>query len=214
MEPESVDSYRWHDAALSPCHEYLLPSLISALNAFSDSQKATELRVFDLGCGNGSVANVLSQRGCDVTGIDISEEGIRIANARWPNLKLFRRSVYDPLYKEYGQFPVVISLEVVEHLYSPRRFAGELYNLCEPNGVAIISTPFHGYMKNVALAVTGSMDNHFTALWDHGHIKFWSKRTITTLLRDAGFRIERVMYAGRCWPIYKSMIILARKSSH
>jgi hypothetical protein len=46
--------------------------------------------------------------------------------------------------------------------------------LLSPGGVAFISTPNHGYLKTLALAVTGKMDAHFTASWDGGHIKFFS----------------------------------------
>jgi predicted HicB family RNase H-like nuclease len=52
----------------------------------------------------------------------------------------------------------------------------------------VISTPYHGYWKNLMLALTGKMDAHFTALWDHGHIKFWSMRTLGELLREGGVR--------------------------
>jgi 2-polyprenyl-6-hydroxyphenyl methylase/3-demethylubiquinone-9 3-methyltransferase len=38
---------------------------------------------------------------------------------------------------------------------------------------SVISTPFHGYWKNIALAVSGKFDDHFTALWNGGHIKFF-----------------------------------------
>ena len=61
------------------------------------------------------------------------------------------------------------------------------------------------------MALTGKMDAHFTALWDHGHIKFWSMHTLGELLREAGFvdiRFERV---GRVPALAKSMIALARK---
>lgn len=61
------------------------------------------------------------------------------------------------------------------------------------------------------MALTGKMDAHFTALWDHGHIKFWSMRTLSELLREAGFvdiRFERV---GRVPALAKSMIAVARK---
>ena len=43
-------------------------------------------------------------------------------------------------------------------------------------------SPNHGYLKNLSLAILGKMDQPFTALWDHGHIKFWSMPTLTTLL--------------------------------
>jgi 2-polyprenyl-6-hydroxyphenyl methylase/3-demethylubiquinone-9 3-methyltransferase len=55
------------------------------------------------------------------------------------------------------------------------------------------------------------MDAHFTALWDHGHIKFWSVRTVTALCREAGFLDVSVVRVGRVPPLAKSMIVIARK---
>ncbi len=81
----------------------------------------------------------------------------------------------------------MISLEVVEHLYFPRKFARTVYDLLEPGGTAIISTPYHGYWKNLVMALTGTMDAHFTALWDHGHIKFWSITLTLQCLRKFRF---------------------------
>ena len=77
--------------------------------------------------------------------------------------------------------------------------------------MAIISTPYHGYWKNLALALSGRMDAHFTALWDHGHIKFWSRRTLGDLLREAGFVDIRFWRVGRVPALAKSMIVMARK---
>lgn len=75
----------------------------------------------------------------------------------------------------------------------------------------MVSTPYHGYWKNLALALTGRMDSHFTALWDHGHIKFWSKRTLDELLREAGFVEVEFLRLGRVPPLAKSMMALAKK---
>ena len=47
--------------------------------------------------------------------------------------------------------------------------------------------PHHGNLKNCAFALSGKLDAHFSALWDGGHIKFWSRRTLTALLQEAGF---------------------------
>ena len=107
---------------------------------------------------------VLHGDGWDVSGVDPSKEGISAAKFCHPALNLEQGSAYDDLAGLYGQFPVVINLEVVEHVYAPRDFAKTLFNLVEAGGMAIISTPYHGYLKNLALAVTGKMDQHFTAL--------------------------------------------------
>lgn len=100
---------------------------------------------------------------------------------------------------------------MVEHVYAPRDYAKTLFDLVEPGGMALVSTPYHGYWKNLALALGGKMDSHFTALWDHGHIKFWSVHTLGELLRDAGFEEPRFLRVGRMPPLAKSMIAIARK---
>lgn len=73
----------------------------------------------------------------------------------------------------------------------------------------IISTPYHGYVKNLVLAVTGKLDNHFSALWDGGHIKFWSKKTLYRLLQEQDFEIEFFLGVGRLPLLWKSMLVKA-----
>ena len=186
-----------------------MPSVLRLLSTVKITDE--EKHLFELGCGNGSVANEITQFGWDVTGVDPSKEGIKNAQSTYPHLKLKIGSAYDNLGDKYGKFPVVLSLEVKEHVYDPRHYARTVFELLESGGIAIISTPYHGYWKNLALAITGNMDRHYTALWDHGHIKFWSIDTLSKLLREIGFvdlRFERV---GRISPLAKSMIAIARR---
>lgn len=110
-----------------------------------------------------------------------------------------------------GKVRYVISLEVVEHIFLPRNFARNCYGFLKPGGRLILSTPYHGYLKNLALALTGALDKHFTALWDFGHIKFWSRRTLTALLTEQGFEDIRFQGAGRVPWLWKSMVLCARK---
>jgi 2-polyprenyl-3-methyl-5-hydroxy-6-metoxy-1,4-benzoquinol methylase len=164
-----------------------------------------------LGCGNGSGAAMLARAGWNVTGVDPSVEGISLANKMYPDLALHLGSAYDDLAAKYGRYPVSISLEVVEHVYDPRKYACTLYGLLAAGGVAIISTPYHGYWKNLALAITGKTDAHYTALWDNGHIKFWSIKTLTSLLEEAGFEDIHFLRVGRIPLLAKSMVAIARK---
>lgn len=207
---EGRQDYGYREAGLGWSHNYLLPKVFELLNA--KGNRAVPTRIFELGCGNGSVANALHQLGFQVQGIDYSESGIRVAREHYPQLNLNVGSVYDDLAGEYGKFPFVLSLEVVEHLFFPRKFAKTAYDLLEDGGTAIISTPYHGYWKNLALALTGKMDAHFTALWDGGHIKFWSVQSMTILLKEAGFEDIRFYRVGRIPVLAKSMIVVAKKS--
>ena len=75
----------------------------------------------------------------------------------------------------------------------------------------MLSTPYHGYLKNLALAVVGKWDRHLTALWPGGHVKFFSIATLRTLLLEAGFNDIRFIRVGRLPPLAKSMIAVVRK---
>jgi len=209
MSDVDISGYCYATHDLNQSHDILLPAVLSLLD--ESNLSSGDRRLFELGCGNGSIANALSKHGWSVTGVDPSEEGIKQARAAYPDLNLANGSAYDDLAGVYGRFPVVLSLEVVEHVYAPRRYARTVFDLLEGGGTAIISTPYHGYWKNLALALSGRMDRHFTALWDHGHIKFWSMVTLGELLREAGFEAVRFVRVGRVPALAKSMIAIARR---
>ncbi len=200
-------SYHYATAAHDDHHAYLLPAVEQALAAVPLAEK----RLFDLGCGNGSVAAHFAERGFQAVGVDPSAKGIEIGRKAFPNVELHQGSAYEDLAAVHGQFPVVISLEVIEHLYSPRPYAATLFDLLEPGGVALVSTPYHGYVKNLALALAGKWEAHLMPLWDHGHIKFWSVNTLGTLLHKAGFEGIYFKRVGRIPALAKSMIAVARR---
>lgn len=202
--------YRYHDTCPTFANAYLWPVLQRFLTRrFAASRN--DLRAFDLGCGSGATSNFLHELGFDVVGIDLSESGIALARSAFPNCRFDVASAYDDLASFYGHFDVVVSLEVVEHVYDPRKYAGRVFELLKPGAPCIISTPYHGYLKNVALAVSGKLDKHFTALWDGGHIKFWSIDTLGQLLTEAGFRDVQFERVGRIAPLAKSMIATATR---
>jgi 2-polyprenyl-3-methyl-5-hydroxy-6-metoxy-1,4-benzoquinol methylase len=210
MKAADISGYRYLDSECGRVHSYLLPTIEKACRDFGIKTSTA----FDLGCGNGSVAEWLQKKGFVVSGVDPSTAGIAAANAAYPSLNLKVGSAYDPLHESFGTFPLVVSLEVVEHVYAPREYASCVSNLLSPNGYALISTPYHGYLKNLAIALAGGMDKHFTALWDHGHIKFWSPKTLTQLLTESGLQVVRVYRVGRITQLAKSMLVVARKPDH
>jgi 2-polyprenyl-6-hydroxyphenyl methylase/3-demethylubiquinone-9 3-methyltransferase len=159
------------------------------------------------------MCNVLSTLDFDVTGVDISESGIANAQKAYPHAKFCLGSVYDDLATQYGTFPLVVSLEVIEHCIDPRAFVKTFLSLIAPGGIGFLSTPYHGYVKNLALAVTGRLDRHFTALWTGGHIKFFSVETLGQLLKEAGAKEIRFVRVGRIPSLAKSMIAIVQNSN-
>jgi len=200
-----LSSYRYGSAGRGYAHAYLLPAVQSALSAISSR------RIFEIGCGSGYIANCLAALGYEVIATDPSEEGIRFARETYTLPRFHQTDAYEPLADRFGRFPAVISLEVVEHVMWPRKFIATCRDLLEPNGTLILSTPYHGWLKNVAIAVSGNFDKHVDPLWDGGHIKFWSERTLAALLTEAGFRDLQFVRVGRIAPLAKSMIAIARR---
>ena len=108
------------------------------------------------------------------------------------------------------QFDTIISTEVIEHLYDPEGFINFCKQALTANGELIISTPYHGYLKNLALSLFNKWDTHLDPMWHGGHIKLWSKNTLSRALTDAGFTLTAFKGCGRVPYFWKSMIIKAK----
>lgn len=184
--------YKSYEGAPDPPHQPLyLNKVLGSLR--TDTQVR---RVLDAGCGDGNFAESLAAEGYEVYGIDLSESGIRIAQDR--RVGTFKvSSLYESFLAPFSGltgFDAIVSVEVIEHLYSPRVFVAEAMKSLRPGGLLIVTTPYWGYLKNIVLALTNRTDNYLTALWDGGHIKHWSRKTLTALMVEQGFEV--VSFAG------------------
>lgn len=185
---------------------YLHDALLTMLN------KDTNRCILDLGCGNGHFVSYLVKQGYDAYGTDASENGIAIAKKEYPGRFFLQDLSTDKLPVELQKlkFDTIVSTEVIEHLYNPDGFIEFCKNVLQKHDELIISTPYHGYWKNLLLAILDKWDSHHDPTWHGGHIKFWSKKTLTKLLTDKGFTVTEFKGCGRAPYFWKSMIIKAR----
>lgn len=194
-------------------HAYLVSPLLEMLAALQKTGNCKKLRVLDLGCGNGSLTHVIAQHGCEVIGVDTSAPGIAIARQSFPECEFIQADIYElPDPEMVASFDVVLAIEVIEHLLYPKEIARAARKCLKPGGRLIISTPYHGYLKNLLLAISGRLDKHFTVLWDNGHIKFFSVATLTTLLEKEGYTDIKFRFAGRLPYLWKSMLCSSKFS--
>jgi len=202
-------SYTYSAANSEASHQHLYPSVSRFLKNVSPGSV-----VMDAGCGNGSFIALFQDRNWQLHGSDLSTTGIEVARKTFPNINFFLadgQTLYRDFLATVGQVDVVISTEVIEHLYDPRGFLRNCCDLLRPGGTIVLTTPYHGYLKNLLLAITGKMDQHFTVLWDHGHIKFWSRKTLTQALQEAGFTNIEFAGSGRIPYVWMSMVLKATK---
>jgi 2-polyprenyl-6-hydroxyphenyl methylase/3-demethylubiquinone-9 3-methyltransferase len=154
-----------------------------------------------------------ADQGFELHGIDASGSGILQAKNQNTSITFHLADVAGtlPAGLPAESFDALICTEVIEHVFAPRNAIRNAYELLKPGGQMLMTTPYHGYLKNLSLAVTGRMDQHFTVLWDFGHIKFWSKATLSVILEEAGFRKLRFSGVGRLPGLWKSMVFTCQK---
>lgn len=169
--------------------------------------------VCDLGCGNGYLAGLLARNGYELTGVDASQSGIAIARGRYGSTATFLEARIDEsLPAALGSnFDAVVSSDVIEHLYRPRELPRCAARLLRSGGWLIIGTPYHGYLKNLALSILNRWDAHHGVDREGGHIKFFSVDTLSQLIESEGFSTRRFAYHGRVAWLWKNMVCIAKK---
>lgn len=129
-----LTSYSYSDALCHTHHKYLDGYVLEILAQLS--WPAGKRRVFELGCGNGAFAKVMTDHGYAVTAIDTSIGGIQLAKLSFPGIAFDTES--DNIREKFGKFNAVVNLEVVEHIFEPWKYIATLYELLEDGGSAII----------------------------------------------------------------------------
>jgi len=200
--------YGFHDCAPSHMHRYFLPPIFELCG-----KVCAGMRVLDVGCGNGHTVGEFLRRGCRVVGVDLSESGIKLARETYPAARFEIQKADTNLLSRLSEepFDFIVSTEVVEHLYAPRAFAQGCFAALKPGGRFICTTPYHGYLKNLLIALMGKWDSHANPLWDGGHIKLWSRHTLTRLFVETGFTNIRFRGAGRLPWLWMTMVMSGDK---
>ena len=169
---------------------------------------AGRLRLLDYGCERGAATAVFAEAGHEVVGVDISEEALAIAQRRAPgaSFQVVESEREIPLPDQ--SFDVCYCAEVVEHLFVIEGFLAEVHRLLADDGLFLLTTPYHGWLKNL-LVITFFFDRHFDIYG--GHIRFFSRQSLTAALVKAGFVVEHFEGIGRFWPVWKTMFVVGRK---
>jgi len=208
MSDDTVKDYGWESAERPNSCGYLAPQILHTLKDLD------VIRVLDLGCGNGSLCAELSSNGYQCAGVEIDSGGVEIAKSNYPAISFYNYGVQDDpaeLLAQEEPFDVVVSTEVVEHLYSPHQLPIYAARVLKDDGYLLVTTPYHGFIKNLLLSLFNHWDRHHTAMWHGGHIKFWSRNTLTQLLEENGFAVVSFSGLGRVPYLWKSMVLVAKK---
>jgi len=167
----------------------------------------------EIGCGDGFFSAALAERGCTVTGIDLSAEGIAKAQRRVPAAKFLQHDLANPLPFADKVFEVIWCSEVLEHLFAPLSVLEQAYRVLRPGGRMLITVPYHGLLKNLGIALF-AFDRHYDPTYPH--IRFYTKQTLSGLVRRAGLDPYVITTCGsslglRDWLVPTNILLAARK---
>lgn len=165
--------------------------------------------VLDAGCGNGDFSNFLAGLGYQVTGVDVSGTVTRRNRYTYPHIRFSVASLDEGLPFDHESFAAAWSSEVMEHLFDIHTALAELNRVLQPGGVLVLTTPYHGLVKNIVIALS-RFDHHYNPYLSH--IRFFSRRTLAYCLERAGFTVKKSTGVGRFYPMWRSSFVVARKT--
>ncbi len=189
-------------------HNYLIKSVENIIKI----ENTSNIELLDIGCGNGYLTQKISKFFKHSTGIDLSRTGIEKAQKLKSDKLEFKNIGLEEIINQGKKFKFITSFEVIEHQYLPDDFLNQINKILTDDGKLLISTPYHGYFKNLLINLLGKHDYHYNPLWRHGHIKFFSIKTLTNLLKKCNLKVVKKKFSGRFYPLSNSMIFLIKKS--
>lgn len=150
------------------------------------------LKVIDVGCGGGLLAEPLTRMGATVTGIDATDKTVEIARAHAAQSGLaidYQTVTVEQMAAAGERFDAVISLEVVEHVTDPSAFVQALCQITRPGGALVLST-INRTPKAFAFGIVGA---EYIMRWlprgTHQWRKFVRPSELSRGLRQGGARV-------------------------
>ena len=157
LEKFSQLAHRWWDpqGEFRPLHE-INPLRLQWIAERAPLEGSAAL---DVGCGGGILAESLARRGARVTGIDLAEKPLKVAQLHLLESRLEVRyelaSAEDYAARHAGGFDLLTCMEMLEHVPDPASAVAACARLLRPGGRAIFST-INRNPKSYLFAVIGA----------------------------------------------------------
>ncbi|WP_299281557.1 bifunctional 2-polyprenyl-6-hydroxyphenol methylase/3-demethylubiquinol 3-O-methyltransferase UbiG [uncultured Tateyamaria sp.] len=176
---------------LNPCRLDYITSQIAAEfdRDLTTANPFAGLRILDIGCGGGLLAEPMARLGADVVGADAAERNIPVAqvHAEQSGLKIdYRHTTAEDMASAGEQFDAVMNMEVVEHVADPLSYLTACHDLLKPGGLHVCST-INRNPKSYMMAIIGA---EHVMRWlpkgTHEWSKFITPDELFDLMRNAG----------------------------
>jgi 2-polyprenyl-6-hydroxyphenyl methylase/3-demethylubiquinone-9 3-methyltransferase len=194
LEKFSELAHRWWDpnSEFKPLHE-INPLRLRWIDGIAH---LAGKRVLDVGCGGGILSEAMAGLGAEVTGIDLSERALQVAQLHLLESKAgvtYRGVSVEALAEEApASFDVVTCMEVLEHVPEPARHVAACTQLLKPGGRAFFAT-INRNAKAFLFAIVGAeYVLNLLPRGTHEYAKFIRPSELTAWCRDAGLNIDHI----------------------
>lgn len=154
-----------------------------------------QVRLLDVGCGGGVLAEEFARLGCKVTGIDVSAESLDVAraHARSENLSIdYQVGSATELPFDGGSFEVVSCCDLLEHVPRWERVIAEVERVLTPGGLFLFDTINRTPQSKFSF-IFGLQEWSFTRLFPrdtHVWEMFITPKELTDVLEKHGMRVK------------------------
>ncbi len=196
-DPQEVQKFsdlahRWWDptSEFRPLHE-INPLRLQWING---RLPLSGKKVLDIGCGGGILSESMARLGASVTGIDLSDKALKVADLHSLEsgvaVRYEKIAAEDMAAREAGQFDVVTCMEMLEHVPDPAAIVAACAALVRPGGKIFFST-LNRNPKSYLFAVLGA--EYLLRLLPkgtHDYAKFITPAELSQFARNAGLEVE------------------------
>jgi 2-polyprenyl-6-hydroxyphenyl methylase/3-demethylubiquinone-9 3-methyltransferase len=191
-------AHRWWDptSEFRPLHE-INPLRLEWINARAP---LAGKNVIDIGCGGGILSESMARKGAKVTGIDLSEKALKVADLHSLESGVQVRyqlvAAEEMAAREAGQYDVVTCMEMLEHVPDPAAIVQAAATLVKPGGKVFFST-LNRNPKSYLFAVIGA--EYLLRLLPkgtHDYAKFITPAELSQYIRNAGLQVDSLKGLG------------------
>ena len=185
-------AHRWWDptSEFRPLHE-INPLRLEWINA---RVPLAGKKVIDIGCGGGILSESMARKGAKVTGIDLSQKALKVADLHslesGVEVRYERIAAEEMAAREAGQYDVVTCMEMLEHVPDPASIVRAAATLVKPGGQVFFST-INRNPKAYLLAVVGAEYLlRMLPRGTHDYAKFLTPAELSAFVRQAGLTVD------------------------